>query len=203
VTVVAAVVILAGVPAIPQDSGSSLNAPSPVTGDGGSQPTVQEYSTDQRDTPTQTDEETFNRTKVERYVWEFTNEERSKNGLSRIEYAPRIVEPARNHARNMAEHDYVGHTQPNGETMKERSSSVCRYPGENAIGAWYERNYEDRKTGSLYYSDSERELAKHSVARWMNSTGHRENILRSRWNELGVGVHKRDDGKVFAAQTFC
>jgi uncharacterized protein YkwD len=201
--VIAAAVILAGVPALPQDSRSSLNASSPITGNRGSQPIVQEYSTNQQDTPTQTEEEEFNRTKVERYVWRFTNEERSKNGLSRIEYAPRIVDPARGHAQNMARHNYVGHTQPNGETAKERYSSVCRYPGENAIGAWYKRDYEDRKTGNSYYSDSERELAKHLVVRWMNSTGHRENILRTRWKEMGVGVYKRDDGKVFAAQTFC
>ena len=161
-----------------------------------------------QDSP-RTKEQSFNRTEVERYVWQFTNKRRVDNGLNRLEYAPRIVPLAREHAQNMAEHDYVGHTQPNGQTGKKRYQDVCDYRGsgytfgENAIGAWYNENYEDTKTGNSYYADSERELARHLVARWMNSTDHRENILNPSWKELGAGVHKRDDGKVFATQTFC
>jgi uncharacterized protein YkwD len=145
----------------------------------------------------------FNRTKVERYIWKHTNEERVERGLARVEYAPRIVEHARGHSRNMARHDYVGHTQPDGETAKERYSSVCRYPGENAISGWYGKPYEPWKTGEVIDTKNETKLARYLVKGWMNSEGHRENILRPRWNELGVGVYRRDDGKLFVSQTFC
>jgi uncharacterized protein YkwD len=155
------------------------------------------------DSTPQAKKESFNRTRVERLVWKFTNEKRVENGLRRVEYAPRIVEPARGHSQNMARHGYVGHTQPNGQTMEERYSGVCRYPGENVFGTWYENDFEAWKTGEVKHLTTEKELARYLVNGWMRSEGHRENILTPKWEELGVGIYKRDDGKVFAAQTFC
>jgi len=141
-------------------------------------------------------------------VWEFTNDERAKHGLNRVEYAPRIVDPAREHSRNMAKHDYVGHTEPNGETGEERYAGVCDYSGsgysfgENAYGAWYKQDMRI-DNGEVVYLSTERELARYLVDGWMDSEGHRENILNPSWQELGVGIYKREDGHVFASQTFC
>jgi uncharacterized protein YkwD len=183
--VVVAVVIaitVAGLPVVPEDANGLQNTSSSA---------AEEESS------------VFNQTEVERYVWQFTNQKRLENGLNRLEYAPRIVDSARNHAHNMAKNGYVGHTQPNGQTMEQRYSGECRYPGENAFGAWYEKNFEAWRTGEMKYVTTEQELARYLVNGWMRSEGHRENILNPRWKELGVGVYKRDDGKVFAAQTFC
>jgi uncharacterized protein YkwD len=208
VVFIAAAVVVAGVPASLQDGGGSIDSSPSRINNGGSQSGVQD-STDQRGTSTQTENKRFNRTALERHIWNFTNEKRIQNGLGRVEYAPRIVDPARNHAQNMAKHDYVGHTQPNGQTGEERYSDVCNYRGsgysfgENAIAGWYGERFEAWKTGEVVDTEDEKELAKYLVEGWMNSQGHRENILNPSWGELGVGVYKRDDGKVFAAQTFC
>lgn len=151
----------------------------------------------------------FNRTKTERLVWQYTNKKRVERGLSRVEYAPRIVKPARDHSRNMAKHDYVGHTEPNGETGEERYSEFCNYRGsgysfgENVFGAWYEREFTSWKTNNRKYLSNEDELARYLVNGWMASEGHRENILNPSWSELGVGIYKTDEGEVFASQTFC
>lgn len=37
---------------------------------------------------------------------------------------------------------------------------------------------------------------------WMNSQGHRENILNPNFKKLGVGVHKGSDGRYYWAQMF-
>ena len=37
----------------------------------------------------------------------------------------------------------------------------------------------------------------------MNSDGHRENVLASRWNSEGIGIYVTDENKVYATQNFC
>lgn len=37
---------------------------------------------------------------------------------------------------------------------------------------------------------------------WMESDGHRVNVLNPGWNRIGIGVHCADDGSVWATQEF-
>ena len=37
---------------------------------------------------------------------------------------------------------------------------------------------------------------------WMDSKGHRENILRKEYEELGIGIAKNDKGEVYYTQVF-
>ena len=37
---------------------------------------------------------------------------------------------------------------------------------------------------------------------WMNSSGHRANILNSTYNQIGVGVAKENDGNTYWTQMF-
>jgi uncharacterized protein YkwD len=37
---------------------------------------------------------------------------------------------------------------------------------------------------------------------WMNSQGHRENILNPNFKKIGVGIHKGADGRLYWAQMF-
>lgn len=163
---------------------------------------------DQGDTDSNVDDE-LNTTEVERLVWQYTNEIRTERGLSQVDYAPRIAEAARDHAHNMAQHDYIGHTQPNGQTGEERYQDLCDYEGsgylfgENAGGTWYKQNILDWETNRTVYLENESEVARYLVTGWLMSEGHRENMLNPEWTEMGVGAAVRDDGKVFAAQTFC
>ena len=47
------------------------------------------------------------------------------------------------------------------------------------------------------------ELAESAVQGWMNSPGHRQNILTPHWRSEGIGVAVSNDGKVLATQDFC
>jgi uncharacterized protein YkwD len=150
----------------------------------------------------------LNDTRVERLVWRYTNVERNERGLRNVSYAPRIAEVADDHSANMARHDYIGHTEPNGQTGEERYAGVCDYSGKNYLfgenvgGAWYKEQMQAYGTDDTIYLENESEVARYLVDAWMRSDGHRENMLDAGWTELGVGVNVTDD-KVYASQTFC
>lgn len=145
---------------------------------------------------------------VERYVLEYTNERRMQHNRNPVEWSERVARPARQHARHMAEHEYVAHDQPGGTTATERYSDVCDYSdapylfGENAGGSGYKIDLRTEHSGVIHTSNEE-EVAKELVDGWMHSDDHRHNMLHSYWEELGVGVAKTDEDIVYAAQTFC
>lgn len=189
---------------------------------GGSTPAADSYNTptqqpdttpsprtdSSQQTTTESDDGKLNITKVERWIWIYTNAERSQHGLNNVSYAPRIASVARDHSENMAKHDYIGHTEPNGETGEERYADVCDYTGsgyafgENAASAYYNERFIAWGTDQTVYLTTEQEVAKYLVDGWMRSDGHRANILTEEWTELGAGIAVSGN-KVYASQTFC
>jgi uncharacterized protein YkwD len=105
---------------------------------------------------------------IEQYIYEYTNEERQERGLSTLGYSDQIAIAARQHSRSMAQRNelYHGNVQ---------ARYPCGYAGENAA-----QNYEK--------FDNE-ETAQAIVEQWMNSPGHRANILREGYSSTGVGVY--------------
>jgi uncharacterized protein YkwD len=58
--------------------------------------------------------------------------------------------------------------------------------------------------GIAHYDwNSEGKIAETTVQGWMNSRGHRKNILFSHWRSEGIGVAIAPDGKVYITQNFC
>ena len=115
---------------------------------------------------------------VEQEVVNLTNQIRLDNGLPPLKWVKTLTDAARFHATDMSEENYFSHTsydRVNGELVES-----CRWGDRLAI----------------YYSDwqslSENIAAGYAtpaavVDGWMNSEGHRKNILSgSNW-ELGVG----------------
>ena len=47
------------------------------------------------------------------------------------------------------------------------------------------------------------EIANRVVQGWMDSPGHRENILRPYWRTQAIGVAIDSQGRVFATENFC
>lgn len=92
---------------------------------------------------------------------------------------PVLTKAARAPSQEMLDKDYVSHDSYNGDTFRERladfgytctSYSYC-WPGEN-IG---------KGCGSYGSPDS-------VFNWWMNSSGHRANILNEKFREVGIGV---------------
>jgi len=103
-----------------------------------------------------------------------TNVERVKQGLSELEIDFRLVLAARDHSKDMVEHDFFAHESP--LPGKERFSDRAERFGVKAAA---ENLYKGR-TGD----------GGAAVKGWMNSEGHRKNILRENLKTIGVGHHQ-------------
>lgn len=138
----------------------------------------------------------WNRSKLEMRIHRGINEERAAYGLDRLEYKQSLVSPARYHSADMANESYFAHDSPAGESMADRYQkfdiSGCGWKGENI---YY---FED------YYVDNLTEFADTVVAGWMNSKGHRENILTPEFDSEAIGVYRTEvEDKIYITENFC
>jgi uncharacterized protein YkwD len=116
---------------------------------------------------------------IERLILTLTNEERRKHGLNALQHDPMLQNAARAHSIDMLERNFFDHVSPDGRTPHDRIAIIHRQligmTGENL---WQGQGHD--------VSDAQK-LAELAVEGWMNSPGHRENILRQEYTHLGVG----------------
>lgn len=158
----------------------------------------------------------IDRAATERYIHEYVNEERTQRGLAPLAFDTELREVARYYSARMAREDFFAHTAPNGDTLSDRYDRFgydCRVSvgdgrfatgGENLAYTYYEVPVRTDEGVEVY--DTERELARGIVEGWMNSPGHRENLLRPYWDGEGIGVYAIAEGgqlRVYATQHFC
>lgn len=130
---------------------------------------------------------------LERAIHEATNDRRIDKGLDRLEYSNPISAIALQHSRDMAQRGYFSHNSPEGEDVSDRYRTYghqARQCGENLAKVFPAQN------ASLA------EAAREVVDAWMNSPGHRENLLRERFEREGIGVYFTQTGAVYATQNF-
>jgi uncharacterized protein YkwD len=117
---------------------------------------------------------------VETRILEFVNEERRNQGLSPLQLDETLRAIARNHDDDMLARGFFGHGNPSGEGPADRIERQHR----RLIGMTGENIWES----SGDYPSRHPDLAAEIMRAWMNSPGHRENILRKEYTHLGVGV---------------
>ena len=114
----------------------------------------------------------------------------------------------------MADRDYISHYSPEGHGFLDRYEDDDFYCGiriGNTIYQGAENIHQDNLYSSITYWNeipsydwnTQEEIARSTVQGWMNSSGHRENILTSYWESEGIGVAISSDDKVYATQNFC
>ena len=106
------------------------------------------------------------------------NAERARNGLPRLSENPRLRRAAARHTAHMVEARFFEHTSPAGSTMLDRIRRTGYTSGTRgwSIGeniAW--------GTGRLA-------TAAQIQRSWMKSPGHRANILKRAFREIGIGI---------------
>lgn len=145
-------------------------------------------------TPTETPESReLDLAKAEQLIFERTNEIRVNHDQNELSRDQCLDEYARKHSRDMAEYGYsIRHGGPNGESWTERASKIQSECG-GVVSENIHSGPADVKTYIYGTSEAIRlsspaNLAEYAVRGWMNSPGHRENILDSQWLEVGVGV---------------
>ncbi|MFB4313571.1 CAP domain-containing protein [Actinomadura sp. 21ATH] len=99
-----------------------------------------------------------------------TNKERAAKGCPALRIDARLVRSARAHSRDMAANDYFSHTSRNGDSpWKRMEEAGYPSPGAENIAKGYP-------------------TAAAVVEGWMNSPGHRANILNCDLRAIGVGM---------------
>ncbi len=107
---------------------------------------------------------------VAREIFEETNKERTKRGLAPLVWDEELAEIARWRVQDMVRRNYYSHYDP--QTTEPLIAKRCAACGENLDGEYI-------ATGRRF------------VNAWLNSPGHRANMLNPRWTAIGVGVAKR------------
>ena len=151
------------------------------------------------------DDGDINSTAVEREIHAEVNERRTARGLDPLGWDQTVASVSRAHSKDMADREYFSHTNPDGEGPHDRYQAVgngCFAYGENIAMSWAGRPVDIGEGDSVTYTTNE-ELAEGLVRQWMESPGHRENLLRENWESGGVGVYITEDGQVYATHNFC
>ena len=105
-----------------------------------------------------------------------TNAERAEAGCGPVRADSRLSSAAQRHASDMAANDYFSHTDQNGNGSADRMRDA---------------GFSGSATGeNIAYGQ---ESASEVVSAWMDSAGHRENILDCDYTRVGVGYDSRGD----------
>jgi uncharacterized protein YkwD len=106
------------------------------------------------------------------------NQIRAEKGLPTLRQAARLRQAAVGHSRDMVGDGYFEHTTPKGQTMVDRILRA-RYVREDQ--GWLLGENLAWGTGSL-------STPRGAVESWMDSPGHRANMLKRGYRDIGVGV---------------
>lgn len=121
----------------------------------------------------------------EEKVAQLVNIEREKNGLQPLTFDSSISNVARAKSKDMADNNYFAHQSPTygsaGDMLKNSGINWSAW-GENIASG----------------QDTPEEV----VNAWMNSEGHRANILSSNFGKIGVGYVTNASGTPYWTQMF-
>jgi uncharacterized protein YkwD len=138
--------------------------------------------------------------RYEKMLCDMANQERKKRGLSVLKISPALSDVARAHSREMAQKNYFAHESPTPTRRTLMNRYMLKFKRSPRLVA--ENIYKMETRGFYQLKESDFRMA-HSG--WMNSPGHRANILRAEPaggpTEIGVGIVVKD-GSFWATQNF-
>jgi uncharacterized protein YkwD len=153
--------------------------------------------------------------RLEQRVFERINDERVSRKLPPLKPDSRLSAIARDHSKDMAAKGYIAHVNKEGLDPTQRAQAAG-YKCSRVIGRVvysgvaeniFQNNLYGRKTvrGAqvVYEWNNEEKIAASSVKGWMESSGHRANILNSVFAATGIGVAIAPDYRVYITQEFC
>lgn len=106
----------------------------------------------------------------EKELLRLINAERTQNGLSELKFSEELLKVARDKAKDLVDNNYFSHNSPTyGSPFDMMKSYGITYKtaGENIAG---------------------NSTLQGAVTAWMNSEGHRANILSNAYNYTGIGI---------------
>lgn len=127
-------------------------------------------------------------TRLERAIEREINAIRTEHGLRALVARPELAEIARSHSSDMARRGYFDHISPDGISAADRVRAAglrYRFVAENVA-----------------MNQGMKDPAQVTVRGWMDSEGHRANILDPDLTQTGVGVAVSEKGALYFTQLF-
>ncbi|WP_214417025.1 CAP domain-containing protein [Sphaerisporangium fuscum] len=125
-------------------------------------------------------------TAEENEVVRLTNAEREKGGCKPLKHDPQLRAAAFGHSDDMAKNSYFSHASKDGRSFMDRINAS----GFTGGHGWAE----NIAAGQTSAADV--------VHSWMNSSGHRANIMNCGYTLIGVGLAKNSKGTNYWTQDF-
>lgn len=163
---------------------SNTGAPKAVTGNGTSTVTDNSTSTTTTTNPSSTTSSGTSLKAQEQQALTLLNEDRQANGLKALTLNSSLTQLGESYAQDMIDRNYFSHYNPEGQSPFDRMKAAgisYSYAGENI---------------AINNSVSGAETA------FMNSSGHRANILNTNYTEVGIGIRKASNGSLYVVQEF-
>lgn len=123
-------------------------------------------------------------TAEEQRAFDLLNADRAQNGLPALQINSSLTTLAKKYGQDMINRNYFAHNNPEGQSPFDRMTQAgvsYSYAGENL---------------AINTSVDSAERA------FMNSPGHRANILSPNYSQVGVGVAHSSNGSVYVVQEF-
>ncbi len=141
---------------------------------------------------------------IELYIHQYTNEQRVLGGLEPLRHVTAIDGIARAHSEDMAARNYFSHDTLEGLDPTARGERAG-YGCTKNYGTYYTHGLGENifQYNGIPRCDNASTVARYTVSEWMQSPGHRANIMDQSYDELGVGVAFDGRGSMYATQNFC
>jgi uncharacterized protein YkwD len=118
-------------------------------------------------------------------LYKAVNEYRAQNGLPAVKLSGKLILAAMGHSKEMAEKDYFSHHSPTpGQASAWDRAESVGYDW----AAVSENIYRTAQSG-------DEEIARDSMNVWIESDGHRANLLDPTVKDIGVGVAQYSNGE--------
>ena len=106
------------------------------------------------------------------------NQVRLQQGLTRLKDNAKLRKAANGHSSSMVDEGYFAHTSPRGETFVDR-----------VLGAGYAKRTDGWTLGeNLAWGTGDQSTPAGVMNAWMSSAGHKANIVKPGYREIGVGI---------------
>ena len=158
---------------------------------------------------------TISTTSLADRIHELINIHRAAYGLRPLSTDSALAAIALGHSTDMAVNNFFSHTNPAGEDPTARGTAAG-YTCRKDYGSYYtygiaENIFQNNLYTSVTYTNgvytydwtSPEEIAQSTVTGWMNSEGHKKNILTSTYDREGIAVAISADDKVYITEDFC
>lgn len=153
---------------------------------------------------------------LEYLIHEASNEARRLKGLRSLVWSDTIAYVARGHSLDMATHGYFSHVNKKGDSATERAAAaglarlhragniVLEGLGENLFATHRYSEYTVHAFDEAQSYDvtwkTEKEIAAEAISAWLESPGHRMNLLSPTYRREGIGVALGTNGTLFVTQ---